>query len=359
MHPLAYLALLAMLPANDATGNLRPGEVLVIANRASPDSLAVARHYMEKRAIPAAQLFLLDYPEYRKTDALDDNPAWLSHADFRERMALPLRRFLEEGKLREQILCLVTTIDTPYRVGGFELNPDELADPTAAKLADPPEKRPNKQDMEFRKANASFDNELAWLYRPEADREGLGVLERKRAYLGQSPNPYLGSATDFRTFRKQQLADPKAGLLYMVARLDGPTAEIASALVDKAMQAESVGVQGKAYFDASGTGEDRSGMGQGDWWICRAAEETRKAGLETVLDTKPKLFGPGECPDALLYWGWYKVFDYTDAFNGRFPVGAIACHIASFEAANLRWKKSEKDPVARTAHGVPACCMRA
>jgi len=32
--------------------------------------------------------------------------------------------------------------------------------------------------MEFRKANASFDNELAWLYRPEVDREGLGVLER-------------------------------------------------------------------------------------------------------------------------------------------------------------------------------------
>lgn len=124
------LASCRLLAAEDA-GNLQPQEVLVIANRASADSLAVARHYMEKRAIPQSNLFILDFPQYKKTDALDDNPAWLSHGEFRDRMAGPLKRFLETNALRDKILCFVTTFDTPYRVGGFELTASELADPTA------------------------------------------------------------------------------------------------------------------------------------------------------------------------------------------------------------------------------------
>jgi len=328
--------------ASEDSGNLRPGEVLVIANKASPDSIAVAHHYMEKRDIPTGNLFILDYPEYRKTDTLDDNPAWLSHGEFRDRMAAPLKKFLEEHSLRETILCFVTTFDTPYRVGGFELTDAELADPTAQPLGSLAEKRPTQQDLAFRKANASFDSELAWLYRPDVDRPELSELQRKRLYLQGSPNPFLGCTTSFRSFRKRQLADPGGGLLYLVARLDGPTVEIAKGLVDKAMRAETNGVHGKAYFDASGPGDNRQGMGQGNWWIHRAYEETCKAGLEAVLDTRPELFEPGQCTNALIYWGWYKVFDYTDAFNGSFPDGAIACHIASFEAANLRWKPAEE-----------------
>ncbi len=40
--------------------------------------------------------------------------------------------------------------------------------------------------------------------------------------------------------------------LLLVSRLDGPTPEIASGLVDKAMAAESNGFWGRAYFDARG-----------------------------------------------------------------------------------------------------------
>ncbi len=380
----AMLFVLASIAyASESISNLKPEEVLVIANQASPDSLAVAKHYMAERAIPAGNLFLLDYPEYRSPEPLDGNPLWLSHADFRRRMAEPLKKFLVEHGLRESILCFVTTMDTPYRVGEFQLTASELADQTAAPVTIPATPRPTPQDMEFRKANASFDSELANLY-PEEDRSDRAILlrrradigitpfpypaslfefrvafseqftplrqthqaqqkepgdlERKRMYLGWFPNPYQGSSTDFRTFRKKQLADPANGLMYLVARLDGPTVDIAKALVDKAKRAEAHGLKGTAYFDARGTGEDRTGYGQGDWWINRAYAETRKAGVKAVLDTRPELFAAGQCPDTILYWGFYKVFDFTDAFNGTFPDGAIACHIASFEAANLRWQ---------------------
>ena len=45
--------------------------------------------------------------------------------------------------------------------------------------------------------------------------------------------------------------NPTNGIL-LVARLDGPSAEIARGLVDKAVQAERDGLWGRAYFDARG-----------------------------------------------------------------------------------------------------------
>ena len=328
---------MALAATADDSGNLTPQEVLVIANRASAASMDVARHYIDKRGIPKGNLFIIDYGEYAKTDPLDDNPAWLSHSDFRTKVAGPLRKFLEDGALRGKILCFVTTFDTPYRVGGFELTESERADPAAQTQSPPAGTRPTEQDKAFRQANASFDSELAWLYRPDVDQEGLSDYQRKCLYMKWSRNPFLGGALRFREFRKRQLVEPNGGLMYMVARLDGPSVEIAKGLVDKAMQAEANGVRGKGYFDAQGPGETREGMALGDWWIRQAWIQTRRAGFDAVQDTRPALFGPGECPNALFYWGWYKSFDYTKCFNGAFAPGAIACHIASFEAANLRW----------------------
>jgi len=335
---------IAPMPASDSgeSGNLTPREVLVIANRASAASMDLARYYMEKRGIPKANLFTIDYGEYEKTDPLDENPAWLSHSDFRSRVVIPLKKFLEDSALRNKILCFVTTFDTPYRVGGFELTESERSDPRAQAQNTPAEPRPNKQDKAFRQANASFDSELAWLYRQDMDKEGLSEYQHKCLYLNCSENPFLGSSVHFREFRKHQLDGPGGDLMYMVARLDGPSVEIAKGLVDKAIQAEDKGVRGKGYFDAKGPGKTRDGYNLGDWWIHQACIETRRAGFEAVLDTRGSLFGPGDCPDALFYWGWYKVFDYTDCFNGALAPGAIACHIASFEAANLR-RSGDKD----------------
>jgi hypothetical protein len=52
------------------------------------------------------------------------------------------------------------------------------------------------------------------------------------------------------------------------------------------------------------------------------------------LDNREAVFGPGDCPDAMLYCGWYSLRKYVDAFT--FVPGAVGFHIASFEAISLK-----------------------
>lgn len=68
---------------------LRPEEVVVIANAASPDSLSVARYYMKRRAIPEGHLFTVNFPKPRHRRAI-------SQKAFYEKMLRPLQHFLEK-----------------------------------------------------------------------------------------------------------------------------------------------------------------------------------------------------------------------------------------------------------------------
>jgi uncharacterized protein (TIGR03790 family) len=70
------------------------------------------------------------------------------------------------------------------------------------------------------------------------------------------------------------------------------------------------------------------------------------------LDDAPALFAPGTCPNAALYCGWYSLRNYVDAFT--FVEGAVAIHIASFEAVNLRDPNSNEWCSAMLRHGVAA-----
>ena len=347
-NTVAWAILLASANAAMGDEGLQPDEVLVIANRASAPSMAVAADYMQRRHIPESNLFVIDYKQYQTRQPLDDNPLWMPHPVFRETVVQPLKKFLEQTKLKDKILCLVTVYDTPYRVGGFDFTESQKAalirslgkDPASAYNTLSKEKQQALIDatqVGLRDANASFDSELALLYCQKLDAAGLDDYQRMRLYLSTELNPFLGSTQRFRQFRQGQI---KAGAdrLYMVARLDGPSPEIAGGLVQKAMQAEAQGVSGAGFFDARGgeTGRKKpAGMDQGDWWVRRAAIETGNAGFSTIF-AKGGSFKKGDCPNALFYWGWYQSFAYNSAaFNGQFPVGAIGCHIASYEAAHL------------------------
>jgi uncharacterized protein (TIGR03790 family) len=119
----------------------------------------------------------------------------------------------------------------------------------------------------------------------------------------------------------------------MVSRLDGPSEKIARGLVEKAIAAERVGLKGNAYFD--------SGKGGGglydkfDGYIHDAAMLVKnRTELNVTEERTTALFQPGQCPDTVLYCGWYSLANYIDAFD--FVVGAIGYHIASFEAIDLR-----------------------
>jgi uncharacterized protein (TIGR03790 family) len=85
--------------------------------------------------------------------------------------------------------------------------------------------------VELQRNEAAVDSELAW----------LPLIEMNVLLSGPLPNWTYGTT-------KEAALNPTNGIL-LVARLDGPTPEIARGLVDKALEAERDGLWGRAYFD--------------------------------------------------------------------------------------------------------------
>lgn len=338
--PLLFLAALAA--AQEPT--LGPDEVVVIANRASKDSLAVAHHYLERRGIPADHLFTVDFPT---------SPRRISFAQFESGLAAPLRAFLEKGGLKDTVLCLVTVHDVPYVVSGPKVTAEEreaLARRNGIK----------KANMVLT-TRASVDSELAWLYRGDVQGLDPDDVKFRTAYCYQNRNPYFRQPLTFRRFRRLSAGKPelkKFGTMYMTARLEGPGPDVARGLVDKAIQAEREGVSGTGYFDSKGRtlGNRKVGYPEGEYWVRRAWIETHNAGFKTVREETKELFGEGDCPDALIYWGWYKLKNYQPAFGKAFRPGAIAVHTASAEATDIRTPREKGGPwcAGFLTHGVTA-----
>ncbi len=98
-----------------AHATLEPQHVVILANAASADSLAVARHYAARRNIPEDHIIALALP-LRES---------LSRRDYEELVVAPLRRSLEERRLASSIRVIVTTYGIPLRVNTPELSDEE------------------------------------------------------------------------------------------------------------------------------------------------------------------------------------------------------------------------------------------
>jgi uncharacterized protein (TIGR03790 family) len=270
--------------------------VMVVYNAAGDDSHRVAKYYMEKRGIPKANICKID------TDL-----AWMEDGTkFEPEIKKPLRACLEKlGK--QQILYIVFSFQMPYAVlfDGHEQAVDQLVSDIWDEYAGP-----------------------RILGRQTADQPYFGKAESQ----GNVYEPYV----PFAKYREQ----PNAKTIYSVWRLDGATAEVAKGLVDKALYAESNGLQGKAYFDIQGPIANYAdkGYGAGEWDIYQASQMAKRAGFETTLDEKPTEFGTApsllRCENAALYAGWYSLAHYNDAFS--WAPGAIGFHLDSASATNPR-----------------------
>jgi uncharacterized protein (TIGR03790 family) len=125
-----------------------------------------------------------------------------------------------------------------------------------------------------------------------------------------------------------------------VSRLDGPSVEIVKRLVDEAIAAEKQGLKGQAVIDARGIAfdprTDPAGTGYAgyDESMRETAKLLEKAGLTVVLDDQGPLLKPGAAKEVALYCGWYSVGHFVDCCD--YVPGAIAWHLASFEATTLR-----------------------
>ena len=109
---------------------------------------------------------------------------------------------------------------------------------------------------------------------------------------------------------------------------------VARRMIDDAVAAEKALPAGIVCLDARGMGPDKKGFVEYDQSLRDLARLLRSATrLPVKLDDREELFARGECPHTLLYCGWYSLRKYVDAFT--FVRGAVAYHIASFEAISL------------------------
>lgn len=291
-------------------------EVIVLYNTAVPESRAVAEHYARARNVPSNHLFGFKL----------STGAEMSRAEYRDLLLQPLLRALTNagllqveappanptnGNARPQLRVVRSAIRYAVVCYGipWRIKPDAgLYEPESESL------RP-----ELRRNEAAVDSELAC----------LPMALRGYPLVGPLVNPLYGTTNE-------AALHPTNGLL-LTARLDGPTPEIARALVDMAQQAERDGLWGRFYFDARGQVEP--GLQAGEDMLRQAAEMCRLLGMETVLDTNEALL-PVSFPlsHVAFYAGWYaeNIGGALARPQVEFMPGAFAYHLHSFAAADLR-----------------------
>jgi uncharacterized protein (TIGR03790 family) len=315
-HWRHFLALmLALLPLAVRAGG---DEVVLIYNTRAPGSKLVADHYARQRQVPEMQVYGFDLP-------VGDE---MTRAEFRELLQFPLAGRLVVDKLwRFGSVTNAAANGQPQRVDHpvveSKIRYAVLCWGVPLKIApDPTLIEPGRENVqpEMRRNEASVDSELTW----------LPVLKMNVPVSGPLPNWTYGATNP-------AALHPTNGIL-LVARLDGPTLEIARGLVDKALAAEHDGLWGRAYFDARGLANGDTNYILGDEWIINGGEICRELNFETVVDKNPGTF-PADFPmsQIAIYCGWYDA-NISGPFarpRVEFMPGAFAYHLHSFSAHTL------------------------
>ena len=294
-------------------------EVVVIYNTSVPESKSVAEYYANARQVPQGQIY-----GFRMT-----TNEVISRDEFRGSLQLPLARRLESDGLwqfgsvtntptngqPQHVERLVVASKIRYVVLCYgvplKIAPDSNWHDSTTNRNMPAELRRNE---------AAVDSELAW----------LPLVQVNVPLDGPLRNWFYG-------ITNATLLNPTNGIL-LVSRLDGPSADVARSLVDKALAAERDGLWGRAYFDGRGLSETNTLLRM-DKWIRNAAEISHVLGFETTLDENPETF-PASFPmsQIAIYCGWYDE-NVSGAFalpRVEFMPGAFAYHLHSFSAATLR-----------------------
>ncbi|HUA37597.1 MAG TPA: TIGR03790 family protein [Candidatus Sulfopaludibacter sp.] len=293
-------------------------EVVLVYNKRVPESKSVAEYYAKARQVPKKQI----YGFVMTTNEV------MSRVEFRHTLQSPLARQLEsDGLWRFAWVAGAATNGAPqkmqYRVVASKIRYLVLCYGVPLKIAPDPELQeavPEDLKPELRRNEAAVDSELSW----------LPLIETHVVLSGPMQNWVYGTTNT-------ALLNPTNGIL-LVARLDGPNADIAKGLVDKALAAERDGLWGRAYFDARGLPKTDSYY-LGDEWIQDGAEICRELGFETTLDDKSETF-PASFPmsQIAIYCGWYDM-NVSGPFalpRVEFMPGAFAYHLHSFSAETLR-----------------------
>lgn len=310
--PFILRLLLAVvgLPSIAMRAEQRPeaARLIIVANAADEDSVALARFYADKRGVPVGNIISIPMPlEETITwrafigqvfEPLQDelvNRAWIDAVPMALRDRLGRRRYSVAG---HHITYLVVCRGVPLRIQHDPALVDEVSARDVGRL--------------FRTNQAAVDSELALL--AQSGGETLGFV-RNPLFSNEHPAPL------------------QAQFVVKVTRLDGPTPDDARHLVVAALNAERCGVAGRAYFDLKGPHP------QGDAWLVAARRMLEGMGFETETEVTGATFdGDARFDAPVWYAGWYAP-DANGPFLApgfRFPPGAVAIHIHSASAATLR-----------------------
>jgi uncharacterized protein (TIGR03790 family) len=220
--------------------------VLVVVNDRMPREsgtgktgagIFVGQYYAAQRNIPAANILHLRTSQEEA----------ISMEDYKAEIEAPLRKFLDAngGAMRRKILYIVPTYGVPVQISqAFAVDSVISMMYAGHEEAKPPLRNPYSGPVGSRPPH--FD---AW-------------------------SDGAAAANDFKMF--------------IVARLDGPSAVIAKGLVDKAIAAErSLTMKsGVAYFDRQGTRQPKEWQYAIDEEIKSAAEISQSHGFETAVNVQ-------------------------------------------------------------------------
>lgn len=300
--------LLAVCQSNLIAQTNDPHTVLVVVNdvyspeagtNGMPASIYVGEHYAAMRNIPSSNILHLHIPYagYQadgKWHGMEyDANQFLAYSDYVEYIQTPIQQFLA---VNPQILYIVTTYGVPVM----------LAD-TAWRV--------------------SIDSLLAGMY--------SGVKPNSKWPL--VTNPYRDSSVSGSPAHFANWSNPLSYRMCLVTRLDGPSAVIAAALVDKAIQAESsiTYSSGVAYFDYIGDPPSDTGYYTIDQTMTQAYHTAIDMGIPVVLNSQSVTGHTIKSgPNSSWVWGWY-VTSLTDAYPTPAP-GAIASQATSYTCNSVR-----------------------
>lgn len=322
--PVALLPLLALIPFAAAAREepAKPAaarrvadaaRVVVLANATDPESVALARHYLNARGISESRLVLLPLP----ADEEIDWPAfagrvWNPLLDelLRRNLLVGTRHPSPDAAGRNRISLTEKAFDTLVLCKGtpLKIRHDAALEAPVLPPGEPGKPPPARPPLAV--TCAAVDSEFALLTRATSRALGFEPNPRYAPVAGRSPADTL-----------------------IISRLDGPDYAAARRLVDSALAAEKSGLIGRAYIDLGGPHKT------GDGWLRAAAEGCRRMAFDTQVDESPALFPASARFDSpAIYLGWYAAAPTGVLAEKDRPLapGAIAWHIHSFSAASLR-----------------------
>lgn len=278
-------------------------QILIVYNKADPESVELANTYRTARGIPSNHSLGFDLP--LKQD--------ISRQEYEDLIQEPLRAHFDrkgwwtrqrdaDGLLvpvENEIRAIVLMRGVPLRITATPSTPPKPGEAPPADLISP-------------RNEACVDSELA--------------------VFGIANLPSKGVIKNFFYDSKQMLSQARLPFLVLTSRIDASSLSICKRMIADALETEKHGLWGNAYVDIANKFPD------GDQWLTQISALNTKKGLSTLTDRFNETLSRNyPLTDTALYFGWYDWHVNGPFLNPRFQFrpGAVAVHLHSFSGEQL------------------------